>query len=78
MGAALVGGIIGGVIANEAKKSKRSSGTSSATRSYNAQTQTSLNYFGFDAGVPDGVLGSRSRAAVSQFQAYVGFPITGG
>jgi len=77
LGAALVGGIIGGVIANEAKKSKRSSGTSSATRSYNAQTQTSLNYFGFDAGVPDGVLGSRSRAAVSQFQAYVGFPITG-
>lgn len=57
LGAALVGGLIGGVIVNEANKNKRrtvvrSSGVSSATRAHNRETQTALNYFGFQAGTP--------------------------
>ncbi len=81
VGAAIAGAILGGVIVNEASKNKkRSTATSSqysATRAYNRESQTALNYFGFNAGTPDGVLGSRSRTAVSQYQAYVGFAVTG-
>lgn len=81
-GAALVGGLIGGALLNEANKNKRRStttnrGTSSVTRQQNRETQTSLNYFGFPAGTPDGVMGGRSRTASSQYQAYMGFPATG-
>lgn len=85
LGAALVGGIIGGVITNEVNKNRRaaprtstrSSTAYSATRAANRETQTALNYFNFPAGTPDGVMGSRSRAAVSQYQVFMGFPATG-
>jgi peptidoglycan hydrolase-like protein with peptidoglycan-binding domain len=84
LGAAIAGAILGGVVINEVNKNNRrsprsSSGStvSSTTRAHNAQTQRALNYFGFNAGSPDGVLGSRSRAASRQLQAYVGFPVTG-
>lgn len=87
LGAAIMGGIIGGVIINEANKNRQRTTTtrssqprstmSSATREQNRQVQTSLNYFGFPAGTPDGVMGQRSRAAVAQYQAHLGFPATG-
>ncbi|GGE19208.1 hypothetical protein GCM10011360_05010 [Primorskyibacter flagellatus] len=84
LGAAIVGGIIGGAIVNSAKPQKKvyvqrktSPSVSSASRNQNREVQTSLNYFGFNAGTPDGVLGSRSRAAVSQYQAHLGYPATG-
>lgn len=79
LGAAIVGGIIGGAIMNEANKNKKrtSSTRYSATRAHNRETQASLNYFGFNAGTPDGVMGQRSRAAITQYQLYVGFPATG-
>lgn len=88
LGAAIVGGIIGGVIMNEANKNRQRTTTttrtsqprstvSSATREQNRQVQTSLNYFGFPAGAADGVMGQRSRAAVAQYQAHLGFPATG-
>ncbi|SFO85057.1 peptidoglycan-binding domain-containing protein [Tranquillimonas alkanivorans] len=41
------------------------------------QIQTSLNYFGFNAGTVDGQLGGNSRAAISRYQAYMGYPTTG-
>ena len=87
LGAAIVGGLIGGAIMNEANKNKRkaykktysSQGSSrnSFARQQNRETQTSLNYFGFPAGTPDGVMGSRSRNAVAQYQGFMGFPGTG-
>lgn len=88
LGAAIVGGIIGGVIVNEVNKNKRTvttttrnvqprSGVNTVTREQNRQVQTSLNYFGFPAGSADGVLGQRSRAAVAQYQAHLGYPATG-
>ncbi len=46
-------------------------------REENRTVQTSLNYFGFPAGTPDGVMGPNSRAAAGQYQAYMGFPATG-
>lgn len=80
IGAAIVGGIIGGAIAGSAKQKSRprsSSSTYSAARVQNRETQTALNYFGFNAGTPDGVMGQRSRSAIIQYQSYVGFPATG-
>lgn len=75
----MIGGMIGAAIINEAQKNKRRtySGTSSAVWQERRDIQTSLNHFGFPAGVPDGVLGRRSRAAISNYQAYMGFPVTG-
>lgn len=49
----------------------------SPTRAANRETQEALNYFGFNAGTPDGILGQKSRAATSQYQAHMGYPITG-
>ena len=85
----IIGGIIGGAIANQSNKrrattrrvkqksTRRSSGVSSAVRAENRQIQTSLNYFGFPAGTPDGSLGRRSRAAISSYQAFMGYGVTG-
>jgi peptidoglycan hydrolase-like protein with peptidoglycan-binding domain len=83
----LVGGIIGGVIVNEANKNRQkqqqrtttrsSSGQSNATREANREVQVALNYFGFPVGTPDGALGPRSRAAISEYQALMGYPPTG-
>ena len=81
----IIGGVIGGAIANQPKKSttrtykapakKRTVNT--AQREANRQTQTALNYFGFNAGTPDGVMGRNSRAAVSSYQAHLGYAPTG-
>ncbi len=86
----LVGGAVSGVIVNESAKAReRNRATRSAPRkTYRApvnsvsrqqvrEEQTSLNYFGFPAGSPDGVRGRNTRNAVSQFQAHMGYPATG-
>lgn len=39
--------------------------------------QQALNYFGYDAGGADGVTGKRTRAAISRYQGYMGYPVTG-
>jgi peptidoglycan hydrolase-like protein with peptidoglycan-binding domain len=46
-------------------------------REQNRNVQEALNFFGFDVGAPDGVLGPRSRNAISQYQAMLNFPVTG-
>ncbi|WP_353471445.1 peptidoglycan-binding domain-containing protein [Salipiger sp. H15] len=87
----LVGGFIGSAIANQPRKqvvtrkyvapsrstASQGTGVSSATREMNRSTQTALNYFGFDAGTPDGIMGGRSRSAISAYQAHMGYPPTG-
>ena len=78
----LMGAMIGAAIssqgnANTNKKRSNKSRISSATRQKNKEIQEALNYFGFIAGVPDGVLGRKSRIAMSQFQACINRPITG-
>ena len=82
----IVGGIIGGAIVSGATRNKPTkrvyvnngnSAARAATRAANRETQTALNYFGYPAGTPDGVLGRRSRAAISSMQAYLGNPVTG-
>ncbi|SPH18484.1 hypothetical protein DEA8626_02023 [Defluviimonas aquaemixtae] len=83
----LIGGIIGGVIVNEANKNKRtvvrrstvrkSSGINSAQRQSNREVQVALNYFGYPVGSADGVIGPRSRSAISDYQMTLGYPATG-
>lgn len=82
IGAIIGGAIVGNAINNSNKRTtttKRvvTSSANTATRNRNRETQTALNYFGFNAGTPDGVLGRNSRAAVSGMQAYLAFPVTG-
>lgn len=83
IGAGIVGGIIGGVIVNEANKRRQPTQrvyrqpAYSPQREENRQVQTALNYFGFPAGTPDGVMGRNSRSAISQYQAHLSYPISG-
>lgn len=75
-----LGGVVTGVIlhglANQPRK-PRGGGVSASTRAKNAETQTALNYFGFDAGSPDGVMGRKSQTATIGLQSYLGMPATG-
>ncbi|MEO0774003.1 MAG: peptidoglycan-binding domain-containing protein [Pseudomonadota bacterium] len=84
----LIGGAVGAGIVNHQNNQRQRTTTTrtrtvyvnpqySAQRAENRQVQTSLNYFGFPAGVADGALGPRSRSAISGYQAYMGFPATG-
>lgn len=78
----VIGAIIGGAIINDMAKQNRSnrstgSGASSAQRQENRNVQTALNAFGFPVGTVDGSLGPKSRAAIGNYQAYMGFQSTG-
>ena len=49
----------------------------SPARQERASVQRALNDFGFPVGSADGVYGGKTRAGVSQYQAYMGYPPTG-
>lgn len=81
---AVVGGLIGGAIVNENNKKRQAApqrvtraGQSTAQREANREVQVALNYFGFPVGTPDGSIGPRSRAAIGEYQAVLGYPPTG-
>ncbi len=80
-GAAIIGALIGGAIVAGANNNRRNTRTrstaSSAQRTENRAVQSALNYFEFPAGTPDGVFGRKTRTAVSQYQAFLDFPVTG-
>ena len=59
------------------KVSPKRPGISAAQRQQNRDVQSSLNAFGFPVGTVDGSLGRKSRAAISNYQAYMGYPATG-
>ncbi len=50
---------------------------STAQRNANVEVQKSLNYFGWNVGGADGALGAKSRAAISQYQVFMGYAPTG-
>ncbi len=80
---AIIGGIVGHAATKNAQRKKvyRKTTTKSRPRLPSTQEgreiQASLNYFGFNAGSVDGQLGRRSRTAITQYQAYLGYPATG-
>ncbi|MCB6178691.1 peptidoglycan-binding protein [Rhodobacter sp. Har01] len=86
----IVGGIIGAAINEESKKKKKSSGKaksksskskssgiSAEQKAANIEVQQALNYFGWPVGTADGAIGPKSRAAISDYQAFLGYPATG-
>lgn len=85
---AVVGSVVGHAARREYDLTRTQRQTTTRTQSTARHTiipstrqghdiQTSLNYFGFDAGSVDGQLGGQSRAAISRYQAYMGYPATG-
>ncbi len=72
----IIGGLIGAGIAqgNQGRGGRRS-GIASTQEGKNVQS--ALNYFGFPAGTVDGQLGRKSRNAISNFQAHMGFQPNG-
>ena len=82
-GDALAGGIVGGIIVgaihdrNDRRPTRSAPRVSSAARQLARDVQIALNHFYFNVGTPDGVLGRQSRAGISQYQSYLGFPTTG-
>lgn len=76
---ALIGGLIGGALSQGGKRRQRGGSQRSRLPSTQEgkQIQASLNYFGFDAGSVDGQLGRKTKVAVSQYQAYLGYPVSG-
>lgn len=50
---------------------------SGLTQSQRRQLQEALNRAGYDAGTPDGVIGSGTEAAIEAYQAANGLPVTG-
>jgi peptidoglycan hydrolase-like protein with peptidoglycan-binding domain len=81
---AVIGGIVAGMIATgiaESNKSYQPRSNRSRVRvtpsEDTRQIQISLNHFGFDAGQPDGVMGRKTRSAVSDFQQFLGYQPTG-
>ncbi|WP_417589195.1 peptidoglycan-binding domain-containing protein [Pararhodobacter oceanensis] len=85
IGDAIAGGIIGGVIVGAIQHNRTRTQpvrthrprVPSAARQQARDVQTALNHFQFHVGVADGVLGRQSRAGISQYQAYLSFPVTG-
>ena len=83
---AIVGGVVGYAIGKDVQKNKQKSKQQAATSSYSqgipsttqgAQTQTALNYFGFNAGSVDGQVGPSTRAAIERYQVAMDYPVNG-
>ncbi len=83
IGGAIIGGLIGSQIQKNRQTTRRTTTTYRSTRQRLPATQegrmiqSSLNYFGFNAGTVDGQLGRQSRSAISSYQAHMGYPVTG-
>ena len=90
VGEAIIGGALllglgcatGAIDCKNKKRSKTTasqprSNINSAARHHNRQVQNALNGFGWNVGSVDGVLGKNSRAAIRNYQGYMGYPQTG-
>jgi peptidoglycan hydrolase-like protein with peptidoglycan-binding domain len=82
IGGAIIGGIIG-YAAGQNQQGQRRTTTTRVVRpgipatQQGRETQTALNYFGYDAGAVDGQIGAGTRAAIERFQASMGYPVNG-
>lgn len=78
----IAGAVIGGLLGAATQQQKKKTTTTSyrprlPSTQEGKEIQASLNYFGFNAGTVDGQLGQKTRNAVSSYQAYLGYPVTG-
>jgi peptidoglycan hydrolase-like protein with peptidoglycan-binding domain len=82
IGGALIGGIIGYAAGQNSQRSTRSTTTRVVrpgipSTQQGRETQTALNYFGYNAGTIDGQVGPGTRAAIERYQASMGYPVNG-
>lgn len=82
IGGAVVGGVVGYAIGKDQQKKKSRSTTQTyrsgiPSTSQGAQTQTALNYFGYNAGRVDGQVGRGTRSAIERYQVSMGYPVNG-
>jgi peptidoglycan hydrolase-like protein with peptidoglycan-binding domain len=91
IGGLIVGGLIGAAIANgnNAANEPAAAPHPAATQpqapvhaaipatQLGRETQTALNYFGFNAGAVDGQVGPMTRGAIERYQAAMGYPVNG-
>lgn len=79
---AFIGGMLGAAIGSQETKARPSTRAAAPARSSAEiaearMMQEALNYFGFPAGTPDGIIGRGTRNAISQYQMFMGFAPTG-
>jgi len=87
IGGALIGGIIGYAAGQNSQQRTRTTTTRTTTTrvvrpsipatQQGRETQTALNYFGYNAGTIDGQVGPGTRAAIERYQASMGYPVNG-
>ncbi len=86
LGGAVVGGVIGYAIGKDQQRKQQARTTTRSSPTYRsgipstsqgAQTQTALNYFGYNAGRVDGQVGRGTRTAIERYQASMGYPVNG-
>jgi hypothetical protein len=83
IGGAIIGGIIGYAAGQNQGQQRTRTTTTRVVRpgipatQQGRETQTALNYFGYDAGAVDGQIGAGTRAAIERFQASMGYPVNG-
>lgn len=82
----IAGAIVGAAINEGSKKKKKTKATKTAPakpsisaeqKAANRDVQQALNYFGWNVGTADGVLGGKSRTAIKEYQAFMGWGATG-
>jgi peptidoglycan hydrolase-like protein with peptidoglycan-binding domain len=90
IGGLIVGGLIGAAIANGNNAADEPAAAPHPAAQPQApvhaaipatqlgrDTQTALNYFGFNAGAVDGQVGPTTRGAIERYQASMGYPVNG-
>jgi hypothetical protein len=83
VGGLIIGGLIGAAIANGNNGGGNRGTTSSGggggipASQMGRDTQTALNYFGFQAGAVDGQIGNGTRQAIERYQLVMGYPVNG-
>ncbi|MGP1358192.1 peptidoglycan-binding domain-containing protein [Roseicyclus sp.] len=84
IGGAIIGGIIGYAAGqNQGQRTRTTTTTTRVVRpgipatQQGRETQTALNYFGYEAGTVDGQVGPGTRAAIERYQASMGYPVNG-
>lgn len=79
---AILGGMIGAAIGQQGSGGNSNTRSAAPARSSAEiaearMMQEALNYFGFPAGAPDGIIGRGTRNAISQYQMLMGYAPTG-
>lgn len=92
LGAFAVGAAVGAIVNHQVNKNRQQqqratqqqqrattqrSTANSYQRQQNREVQSALNAFNFPVGAVDGALGPKSRAAISNYQSYMGYQPTG-